>query len=104
MNPETLQGGQGKQDRIEGEAWERYLLDLLKGWAADHRRVGKPYRVVDEVRLRGDAYPHWGFEIDFTNTKNGRQVTSRFPIEDWNTRIAAKAAIADILLAVEEGG
>jgi hypothetical protein len=92
-------------DSIEGEAWERYLFDLLSGWTAELKRLDRnPYRVVTEIRLVGDRYPRWGFEVDFTNTQNGRKATSRFPIGDWRSREVAMEAITEIMTAVEGGG
>jgi hypothetical protein len=101
MNLEIDSPRRYRYDEIEGEAWEHYLLELLRAWAAEARRIGAPCRPIDEVRLVGDSYPHWGFEIYSTDPQDKKKVISRFPIDDWRSRASVRQAFSDILVEVE---
>jgi hypothetical protein len=104
MTPEIVKVDRGRYDQIEGEAWERYLLGLIRGWATEQRRLDVGGRKVPkEIRLVGDGYPSWGFEIVTVSTLNGRESTSKFPIGDLKDRGTAEEAILDMLRYISEG-
>lgn len=80
MTSEKVEQAPDGYDRIEGEAYERYLLEVVRGWAAEEERLGgNERRLIREVRLVGDEYPHWGIEMDTVNPQNGKEGTSKFP-------------------------
>jgi hypothetical protein len=114
MTPEIVETDPARYDQIEGEAYERYLLEVIRGSAAEEERLGNVgRRSIKDVRLVGDAYPHWGFEVDTVNPQNGKEGTSKFSFrgnpslfdaERPRGRTLGSQIIGDLLMHIREGG
>jgi hypothetical protein len=114
MKPETVETEPTRYDQIEGEAYERYLVEVIRGWAAEEERLGAVgRRVIRGARLIGDAYPHWGIEIDTEDPGNGEMATSKFNFRGDPSLFDAERPrgksegteiISDLLMRIFEGG
>lgn len=89
-----------RYDQVEGEAFERYLLEVIRGWAAEQIRLGgaDDRFVFQDARLVGTDYPHSEIEIDSVSTTNpDRKFTNRYPIDPVRDRDTAKQVAGKIL-------
>lgn len=97
---------------IEGAAYERYLLDLMRGYAAEQERMDPDLTpLIREIQLAGDEYPHPGFMIRTYNPRNGKEQTTMFPLygnrefyDEAGDRIAETTRIAGDILMWARGG
>jgi hypothetical protein len=96
MAPNNPEAG---YDQAEGEAFERYVVDLIKGLAAEQLRAGfVGFHVLKDVRLAGDSYPHSEVEVDSVSKNNPeRKFTGRYSIDQAKDRETAKQIAFDIL-------
>ena len=68
---------------IEGAAYERYLLDLMRGYAAETDRIDpNPSVLIKDIQLEGDGYPHTGFRIQTYHPRTGKTKSHLFTLYD----------------------
>jgi hypothetical protein len=103
---------EGHFPAIEGAAYERYLLDLVRGYAAEQERMDSDLTpLIREIQLAGDEYPHPGFMIRTYNPRNGKEQTKMhllyenpdFYSEDGERRVETTRIAGDILMLARGG-
>lgn len=106
---------EGEFKEIERKAFERYLLDLARGWAAEEERLhlenrGKELNVqVLQIDLVGE-YPHTAFDIRCRHRANGES-TKHFTIYqtpgwfdgDGKRLVSPERIVGDILMLARGG-
>jgi hypothetical protein len=99
MNPKNANPDRARYDQIEGEAFERYLLQVIERWAAEEARLGVTgFSVFKDARFIGGEYPHTEIEIESVSAYDpGRSFTSRYPIDEVRERADAKRVAAQVL-------
>jgi hypothetical protein len=89
-------------DQIEGEAFERYVVDLIRTtyFAGPDDRSAQ-LAVLKDVRLAGSEYPHHEVEVDSESASNPeRKFTTLHSIANASDRETARAVVRDLLLDV----
>jgi hypothetical protein len=106
----------GNYDEIQRKAFEQYLLDLAKGWAAEHERLSleregrEPSILIHDIKLVGD-YPHTVFQFQIYDRPRGlEQIRTHllyesptFFDEDLNLRCQPEQIVSDTLMLVRGG-
>jgi hypothetical protein len=106
----------GNYDDIRHKAFERYLLELAKGWAAEHERLSleregrEPSILIRDVELVG-GYPHTVFQFHTYDRNRDLEQTSSWPIyesstfydKDLNLRCEPEQIVSDTLMLVRGG-